>query len=214
MPTFIALAGQKGGSKKSATSRALGVAYSLGGMRTLIVDFDRRQRTSTKWNARRQERFPDLPRIDAKTYASVGQAMRDAEDYDVVIFDPGAFASEIMVEAASHAHCVIIPTALGLDDLEPSVDLANDLAQRNVAPERIVFALHPAGDSQAELKAARDYLGQTPYATLDGHVPHLTIYSMAHDLGLSIIEARSPMPRKKAEAMIQSAVDTISALSN
>ncbi len=213
MSIRIALAGQKGGSKKSATARALAAAYSAGDLSVLIADFDRRQRTSTKWNERRQARFPNLPTIDAKTYASVSQAMRDASEYDVVIFDPGAFASEIMVEAASQAHCVIIPTGLCLDDLEPSVDLANDLAQRKIDPQRIVFALHPAGDSQNELNAARDYLGQTPYGTLDGYVPHLTIYSKAHDLGLSIIEARSPMPKKKAEAMIQSAVDTISTLS-
>lgn len=214
MSMRFAMAGQKGGSKKSATARALAAAYSAAGLRVLIADFDRRQRTSTKWNERRQARFPNLPAIDAKTYASVAQAMRDESEYDVVIFDPGAFASEIMVEAASQAHCVIIPTGLCLDDLEPSVDLANDLAQRNIDPQRIVFALHPAGDSQSELNAARDYLGQTPYGTLTGHVPHLTIYSKAHDLGLSIIEARSPMPRKKAEVMIQSAVDTISALCN
>lgn len=213
MSIRIALAGQKGGSKKSATARALAAAYSAGGLSVLIADFDRRQRTSTKWNERRQARFPNLPAIEAKTYASVTLAVRDAPEYDVVIFDPGAFASEIMVEAASNSHCVIIPTGLCLDDLEPSVDLANDLAQRNIDAERIVFALHPAGDSQSELTAARDYLGQTPYGTLDGYVPHLTIYSKAHDLGLSIIEARSPMPRKKAEVMIQSAVNKISALS-
>lgn len=214
MSIRIAVAGQKGGSKKSATIRALAAAYSSANLRVLIVDLDRRQRTCTKWNERRQARFPNLPSIDAKTFASVPQAMREEADYDVVLFDPGAFASELMVEAAAQAHCVIIPTGLCLDDLEPSVDLANDLAQRQVDPQRIVFALHPAGDSQSELNAARDYLGHTDYVTLDGYVPHLTIYSKAHDLGLSIIEARSPMPRKKAETMIQSAVDAISALSN
>lgn len=214
MSIRIAMAGQKGGVKKSATARALGTAFAGAGMRVLIADFDPKQTTCTKWNLRRQTRFPDLPAIAVKPYASVAQAMREIDDYDVVIFDPGAFASEIMVEAASLAHCVILPTALGLDDLEPSVDLANGLVQRGVDPQRIAFALHPAGDSESELAAARHYLSETPYATLEGYVPQMTIYSMAHDLGLSVIEARSPVPRQKAEKMIQSAINTISALAN
>lgn len=214
MSIRIAMAGQKGGSKKSATARALGTAFASAGMSVLIADFDPKQTTCTKWNLRRQTRFPELPAIAVKPYASVAQALREINDYDVVIFDPGAFASEIMIEAATHAHCVILPTAAGLDDLEPSVDLANDLAKRGIDPQRIAFALHPAGDSESELGAAREYLGHTPYATLDGYVPQKTIYSMAHDLGLSVIEARSPGPRQKAEKMIQSAIDTISALTN
>lgn len=214
MSIRVAMAGQKGGVKKSATARAIAAAFSAAGMNVLIADFDPHQKTSTKWNLRRQERFPDLPVITAKPYASVAQVMREVDDYDVVIFDPGAFASQIMVEAAGHADCVIMPTAAGLDDLEPTVDLANDLAQRGVEPQRIVFALHPAGDSDSELAAAREYLGHTPYATLDGYIPQKTIYSMAHDLGLSVIEARSPGPRQKAERLIQSAINTISALTN
>lgn len=214
MSIRITVAGQKGGSKKSATARALGTAFAGAGLSVLIADFDPRQKTCTKWNLRRQQRFPELPVIAVKPYASVAQALREVDDYDVVIFDSGAFASEIMVEAARHAHCVIMPTAAGLDDLEPSVDLANDLAQRGIDPQRIAFALHPAGDSESELNAARAYLGDTPYATLDGYIPQKTIYSMAHDLGLSVIEARSQGPRQKAEKLIQSAVDTISALTN
>ncbi|MBH3307950.1 ParA family protein [Pseudomonas mosselii] len=214
MPIRIAMAGQKGGSKKSATARALGTAFAGAGLSVLIADFDPKQKTCAKWNMRRQARFPDLPEIMVKPYVSVAQAMREIDQYDVVIFDPGAFASEIMMEAAGHAHCVILPTAAGLDDLEPSVDLANDLALRGVDPQRIAFALHPAGDSESELIAARTYLGQTPYATLDGYIPQKTIYSMAHDLGLSVIEARSQGPRQKAEKLIQSAIDTISALTN
>lgn len=214
MSIRVAMAGQKGGVKKSATARAIATAFSTAGMRVLIADFDPRQKTSTKWNLRRQERFPHLPAITAKPYASVAQVMREVDDYDVVIFDPGAFASQIMVEAAGRADCVILPTAAGLDDLEPTVDLANDLAQRGIEPQRILFALHPAGDSDSELEAAREYLAQTPYATLDGYIPQKTIYSMAHDLGLSVIEARSPGPRQKAEKLIQSAINTISALTN
>jgi len=214
MSIRVAMAGQKGGVKKSATARAIAAAFSAAGMNVLIADFDPRQKTSTNWNLRRQARFPDLPAITAKPYASVAQVMREVDDYDVVIFDPGAFASQIMVEAAGHADCVILPTAAGLDDLEPTVDLANDLAQRGVEPQRIVFALHPAGDSDSELAAAREYLSHTPYATLDGYIPQKTIYSMAHDLGLSVIEARSQGPRQKAEKLIQSAINTISALTN
>ncbi|MFG0501111.1 AAA family ATPase [Pseudomonas putida] len=214
MSIRIAMAGQKGGVKKSTTARGIAAAFSGAGMSVLIADFDPRQKTSFDWNLRRQEHFPDLPAITAKPYASVAQVMRVIDDYDVVIFDPGAFASEIMVEAAGHADCVILPTAAGLDDLKPTVDLANDLARRGVEPQRIVFALHPAGDSENELVAARAYLGHTPYATLDGYIPQKTIYSMAHDIGLSVIEARSKGPRQKAEKLIQSAINTISALTN
>ena len=71
----------------------------------------------------------------------------------------GAFFSPVvysyLVGIFYSADVVVIPTGEGLDDLEPSVILANNLFKEGVLAKKIVFALSITSDSQREVASAR-----------------------------------------------------------
>ena len=77
----------------------------------------------------------------------------------------------------------MVPTSEGLDDLEPTVVLANNLLQEGVLAGRIAFALCITSDSAREISGAREYLAQTPYRVLDGEIPFRASYKAAMDRG-------------------------------
>ena len=104
---------------------------------------------------------------------------------------------------------VVIPTSEGLDDLEPSVILANNLLQEGISPERIAFALCITSDSDREISGAREYLAQTPYRVLDGEIPFRASYKAAMDRGKAITEVSFSTLQKRADAMAQSIVDAV-----
>ena len=104
---------------------------------------------------------------------------------------------------------VIIPTSEGLDDLHPSVILANNLLKEGIASERIAFALCITSDSVREIAGAREYLGQTPYRVLDGEIPFRSAFKIAMDQGKAITETSFPTLRKKADAMAQNIIDAV-----
>ena len=104
---------------------------------------------------------------------------------------------------------VIIPTSEGLDDLHPSVILANNLLKEGNAPEKIAFALCITSDSVREIAGAREYLSQTPYKVLDGEIPFRAAFKTAMDQGKALTETSFPTLRKKADAMAQNIIDAV-----
>jgi chromosome partitioning protein len=203
---------KKGGPGKSTISRALGVALAQNEWDVKIADFDLDQMTTTNW-ARRRLKNGHKPEVAAEVFGSLPKALRQAGDYDALIIDGTPAASTLTAEIALVSDLVILPTGLCLDDLQPTVELAETLHTKHGVPaERIVFALNHAGDSTAELSDAQVYLGKTRFALMEGPVQQKVSYSRAHDLGLSIIEAQAKGPREKAELLIQSIVNRINEL--
>lgn len=202
----IGTGSQKGGVGKSSINRGLGVGYALAGYRVLIADFDVGQKTVTKWLKRRAARGI-LPMLDVMAFGSVAQAVAASGDYDVLILDGGAAASELTVDIAQASDLFIMPTGLGLDDLEPVIELADALHfKHGVEVDRLAFAFSHSGDSEAELQEARDYLGHRPYHTLAGHIRFMTSYRRAMDFGKSIVEVSVPTLKVEAETLIQSII--------
>ena len=101
-----------------------------------------------------------------------------------------------------------------LDDLEPSVILANNLVREDIWPERIAFALCITSDSAREIAGARDYLAQTPYRVLEGEIPFRTSFKAAMDKGKAITETSFPTLRKRADAMAQNIIDAVAAVAD
>jgi chromosome partitioning protein len=202
----IGTGSQKGGVGKSAINRGLAVGYAMATYRVLVADFDVGQKTITKWLKRREAR-ETFPSLDVEAFGSVEQAIAAAADYDVLILDGAAAASELTVSIAQASDLFIMPTGLGLDDLEPAVELADAMHfKHGVAVERLAFAFSHSGDSEAELQEARDYLGHRPYHVLAGHIRFMTSYRRAMDVGKSIIEVSVPTLRVEAETLIQSII--------
>lgn len=214
MALKIGLVSQKGGPGKSTLARALAVAYAQNDWSAKIADLDVKQATSTEWLKLRLQNG-HAPEVAAEPFGNVAQALRKADDYDVLIFDGAPHASIATADVAKASDLVIIPTGLSVDDLRPAVVLAEELRAKNgIEPARIVFALNHVGDSARELEEAQAYLAQTSFHTLDGCLPQKTAYSRAHDQGLAVIETPYKGPREMAERLIQAAIIRAAELTN
>lgn len=64
----------------------------------------------------------------------MSQALKIADAYDMMIMDGAPHATLATVEIGKRAHLVILPTGLSLDDLEPTVLLANALTNEHGVP--------------------------------------------------------------------------------
>ena len=198
----VVILGQKGGTRKSTIGRALAVAYSRSGWKVLLVDMDPKQATAISWNLRRQARN-QLPAVEMALHSTTSAALAAGNGYDLVIIDTKGFASKETAELAQAADLVLIPSATGLDDLEPSVTLAMVLAQEHgIAANKILFPLTNPGKSEIEAAEAAIYLGKAGFQATPGFISMMTCFSKAHDQGRSVIEVAAPGPKRQANNWI------------
>lgn len=208
----IGVLSQKGGVFKSTIARTLGVAFTLNGWKAKLIDLDTKQATITQWHKRRLEAgiTPDVP---CQMFGTVASAARNGGEADLYIFDGVPHATTETVEVAKLCNMLILPTGLAIDDLEPTVVLANTLMDKHGIPaERIVFTLTKASTSTAEIAAAREYLNKTRFQTLDGSIQIKPAFSRALDAGLSLIETPFKGPRAQATEVVNAAIAKFSAL--
>lgn len=208
MGYIIAMVGQKGGVGKSTLARIIAVEATKGGLDTKIADLDTQQMTCVNWTTRRAENGLS-PDIRVEPFKFVSAALKDAPNFDIFIFDGAPHSSRETLQACLSSDMIIIPTSEGLDDLQPSVILANNLFKKGISPEKIAFALCIVSDSERELKSAREYLGKTPYKVLDGEIPFRAAFKTAMDQGKAITETAFKTLRKKADAMAQNIIDAV-----
>lgn len=208
----IGFISQKGGVTKSTLSRALGTTYAAAGWDVKIADLDINQSTSWTWQQRRLKNGI-TPTVGVEMFGTVASALKAAENHDLMIFDGAPHATKATAEIARQADLVVLPTGLSLDELEPTVRLANSLTTKEGVPlERIAIALSKVGRSETQLQDARDYLGATPYFVLDGQVPERDAFVQAHDKGLSIVETPFKGPRQQADELIQNIINRFESL--
>ncbi|UYV20951.1 ParA family protein (plasmid) [Halomonas qaidamensis] len=208
----IAFVSQKGGVSKSTLSRALGTTYAAAGWNVKIADLDINQSTSFTWLQRRLKNGV-TPEVAVETFGTVASALKVADTYDLMIFDGAPHATKATAEVARLADLVVLPTALSVDDLEPTVRLANNLTSKEGVPvERIAIALSKVGKSKAQLQDARAYLSHTPYFVLDGQVPERDAFVLAQDKGLSIVETPFKGPKAQADELIQNIINRFETL--
>ncbi|MCG9780462.1 ParA family protein [Photobacterium damselae] len=207
----IGVVSQKGGVGKSAVSRCLGAAHASFGWDVKIGDLDINQSTSYVWQKRRLASEVE-PVVAVECFGTVSQALKQADNYDLFIFDGAPHATKATLEIAHASDMVVIPTGLSLDDMEPCVILANDLVKNGVNKDKIVFTFCRTGDSKAELEESLNYMAQTPYTAIPHPMPEKTAIRRAHDLGLSAIEARYKGPREASENLVQALIDKLNEL--
>ncbi len=208
MGNIIAVAAQKGGVGKSTIARALGTCYSLNDWDTKIGDLDISQSTTYNWQRRRLEENIQ-PVISVECFGTVSQALKKADNYDMFIFDGAPHATKATLEMSKVSDLVVIPTGFSLDDLHPTVLLANELISKGVALNKIVIAFCRTGDSEREYEDAKDYLAQTPYFVADGRMQEKTAFRRASDSGRSAIECTYKGPREQADKLIQNIINRL-----
>jgi chromosome partitioning protein len=211
MGIVIGVVSQKGGVGKSTVARLVAREFAAQNWSVKIADLDISQATSFKWRARRLRSSvePDVP---IEQFGRVEQALKVANHYDLLILDGAPHATAATEQIARASDLVVIPTGLAVDDLEPGVLLAHDLAETRVPPGRIVFALCRVGTSDTEIADARRYIGQAGYVTLDGALPEKVGYRRASDEGRAATETRFSSLNQSAEHLAQGIVNRIAEL--
>ena len=203
MAVAIGVVSQKGGVGKSTLARLIAREYAQAGWTVKIVDLDISQGTSFQWQARRLQNSLE-PVVPVERFGTVEQALRVATQYDLLIFDGPPHSSAGTLKIAEASDLVILPTGLALDDLEPSVLLAHELAKKGVDRKKIVFALARVGESAVEINEARTYIDQAGYAVLPGEIPEKTAYRRASDEGRTLTETRFPSLNERSDQLAQS----------
>ena len=211
MAYIVGMVSQKGGVGKSTLARLFARELAKDGFAVRIADLDTQQATCTEWAAARAG-AEITPEIHVTPFDSLEAALGEAEAFDICILDGRPHSSQQTLEVAQAADLAVIPAGQTKDDLRPAVTLAHSLADAGIAPERIAFALVKVTGSAAEQAAARAYLGQTEYTTLDGFLPVSTAYGIAHDKGRAATETPFRTLNEKAGRLAQSVIDRLAAL--
>ena len=211
MPLILACVSQKGGVGKSTLARMLAREYAANDWSVKIADMDSKQLTTTRWNARRNENGFH-PEIEVQNHKTVSQALRTADSYDLLVFDGRPSSSAETLEIAKHAGIVLIPTGYSLDDLEPTITLANDLVKGKIDRKKIHVVFSRTGDSQAEAQEAREYVQAARYTAIGGELPERTVYRRASDLGKAATETTHGSTNQYADQVVQSIVERINDL--
>jgi chromosome partitioning protein len=205
MAVIISCIAQKGGVGKSTLCRLIAREYAANDWSVKIADMDLQQGTSYSWHQRRLQ-AGILPVLSVEQFGNVNSALKAAEAVDLLVFDGAPAADRQTREIATNSDLAIIPSSLSLDDLEPTVRLANELAQ-SCDPKRLSLCLSRVGTSKPELNEAIDYLKATPHHLLNSHLSEKTGYRRASDAGRSATETAFSALNEKANHLAQTIID-------
>ena len=207
MATIIAFVSQKGGVGKSTLSRALAREAANGGLKTKIADLDTQQGTSIDWNRIRLNAGIQ-PAVAAEAFATAAQALKVAEQYDLLIIDGPARTSSGTLEIAKVADLVVQPTGASVDDLRPAIREFHGLVKEGIAKTKLTFVLNRIGTPTEEAEA-RAYIADAGYTVLDGCLLERPAYRKAQNGGRSVTETSFPNLNVKADALIQALIDKV-----
>jgi chromosome partitioning protein len=204
----VGIVSQKGGVGKSTIARLLAREYANAGWQVKIGDLDIAQGTSFNWQARRL-RNDVKPIVPVERFGTVEQALRVADHYDLLILDGPPHSSAGTLRIAQASDLVLLPSGLALDDLEPSVLLAQELTQKGIPAGKLAFAFCRIGDSDAELAEAHRYVNQAGFRALQEAMPERVAFRRAFDQGRSATETPFVSLNDRADAIAQSIINLI-----
>ena len=211
MAIMIGVVSQKGGVGKSTLCRLIAREYAAAGWSVKIADLDVGQGTCFDWQSRRLTSRID-PEIPVERFGSISQVLKFSRLYDLMILDGKPYANVQTLEVAHACDLLILPTGLSLDDMRPSVLLANELCNKGIPEKKFAFAFCRVGDSAAELRESRSYITDAGFSSFIGAMPEKTAYRRASDTGRAPTETWFASLNKKADELVQSIIDKVTQL--
>ncbi len=208
MATIIGFVSQKGGVGKSTLARALAREAAASDLEVKVADLDIQQGTTINWQRRRLEARIE-PTVSVESFRTASQALKLADQFDLLILDGPARTSKETFEIAQAADIVIQPTGASIDDLEPAILVFHELVKRKIPKSKLSFALTRVG-TESEYLDAIGYIEEAGYSALDGCLFERPAYRQAQNEGHSITETRYKTLNQKADSLIQSLIDRIS----
>jgi chromosome partitioning protein len=207
MGYIVSFIAQKGGVGKSTLTRALAREASSAGWSVKVADLDTQQGTVADWHKVRLNQGHE-PVGSVEVIGSVAAALKNADNYDLLILDAAARASAVTADLAKHSNLSVIPTCASRDDLMPAIRLANELRKTGVPTNKIVLALTRV-TTEAEIREAREFITEAGYTALNGCLYEKPAYRQAQNEGLAVTETRYKGLNEKAEILMQSLVNKI-----
>ena len=188
-PVIVGFVSQKGGTGKSTLARALGAVVAAAGLKVKIADLDPQQGTVLEWD-RIREQNSTTPVIAVEAFDTATEAIKDAEDDELLIIDAPAHANRGTLEIAEAATLVVQPSGASIDDLRPAVLLFHELIQSGIPRQRLVIALCRILSPSEEI-LARNYIAKAGYDVLPGYIPEKATYREAHNRGHAVTETKA-----------------------
>lgn len=205
MGKIVSFVAQKGGVGKSTLARAVAREAATNGWSVKIADLDTQQGTVAEWHRLRLANEHE-PVGSVEVIAKASTAIAMADDYDLLVLDGGARASEATALIAKHADLVVLPTGASRDDLIPAIRLAHELRKAKIPTSKLAFALVRV-TTKTEIEEAREFVREAGYSVLDGCLFEKPAYRQAQNEGLTVTETRFPSLNVKADELLQSLVN-------
>lgn len=210
MPAVIAFVSQKGGVGKSTLARALAAVCAHAGLKVMLADLDPQQQTLVHWQKTRMQNSVS-PEVTVAAFDNADEAIEHAADFDLLILDTPAGASESTLEVARLSHLAVLPTGPSLDDLHPTVLLFHELSGAGIPLPRLAAALCRVLDGKEE-DAARAYVQAAGYEVLEGSIPESRAYRSAQNSGRSLIETDEQSFNERADTLLEALLTKVAGL--
>jgi chromosome partitioning protein len=204
---IISVVAQKGGVGKSSIARTIAVEFTRAGWSVLLADIDNSQATANRWSEKRRNIAGIKPQITTAIYSTASLAIEASSNYQLTVIDGAPHATIGTADAAAASDLVVIPTGSSMDDLEPAVLLASELAN-SLNSGKIVFALYKT-TSPAQARESRETLESYGFAVLPGEIRVKTGYIEAFDKGFCATETKYQHLNETAGLLVQSIADRL-----
>ena len=140
MAQIVGFISQKGGVGKSTLARGLSREAASSGLNVKLADLDTQQGTSVDWYRRRLDHGA-TPIFSVESFKTASQALRIADQFDLLLLDGPARASSATLEIAQAASLVVQPSGASVDDLQPAILVFHELVKAGIPKNRLTFAL-------------------------------------------------------------------------
>lgn len=200
---IISFLNQKGGSGKSTLARAVAVEFVRNNWGVHVADMDTGQGTFFKWAGRREE-ANIKPSIEVALYREPKAAIKAADNSDLLIIDGKAFADNHIKEISKASDLIVITAGIAIDDLQPSINLANELLHNGISKTSILFVVCKVTDTgNKEAMKTRDSIKNWGFEAVQGWINMQTGYSKAMDSGRALTESSYKQINEKADKVVK-----------
>lgn len=204
MAIVISFVSQKGGVGKSTGARGTAIEFEKNGWDVHIGDLDTTQFTTFKWSERR-DAIEITPSISVSSYKNAKGIKAHVDSHDLVVIDGTPYATSETIEIAKISDLIVIPTGVTVDDLEPQLNLGQELViKAKVKKEQILFIITKVPEG-GEKEANSTYKSITDWGfeCVPTYLPFKVSYGQAMDSGYGMTETRFQTLNEKAGEIVE-----------